>query len=506
MLRRKVLSSAGIGALALALNGGEALADEVTITILHCNDVYEIAPVEGAGGFAPFMTLLQAERARNPNTVTTFGGDLLSPSLMSGLTKGSQMIDLTNAIGVQVAVLGNHEFDFGPELTAERIKAARYPWLGTNVLGPDGAPAVGSVDLHLIEVAGYKLGFFGVLTPDTATLSSPGDTISFAAPPVIAAAAVKKLREMGAELVVAMTHLYFMDDRNLLTGVDGIDLVLGGHDHDPISFLEDDTLIAKAGSDLHYLAVVDLRVGRATVKDKPVVVVTPSWRFVPTAGVAPEPGVEAIVTRWTATLDRELAVPVGVTRVDLDTRRASVRSEETNFGDLVGDALRNATRAEVALTNGGGIRGDRLYPAGTELTRKDILTQLPFGNVAVLADVTGADLLAALENGVSQVEDTAGRFPQVSGISFVFDPSLPPGSRIVEAAVGGVPLDPARTYRLATSDYLLGGGDGYASLKGAKTLIDRSGGRLLASTVMNYITALGGEVTLATDGRIKRRG
>ena len=88
----------------------------------------------------------------------------------------------------------------------------------------------------------------------------------------------------------------------------------------------------------------------------------------------------------------------------------------------------------------------------------------------------------------------------------MFDPSLPPGSRIVEAAVGGVPLDPARTYRLATSDYLLGGGDGYASLKGAKTLIDRSGGRLLASTVMNYITALGGEVTLTTDGRIKRRG
>ena len=159
MIRRELLSSAGLGLLALAADGGEALADEVTITILHCNDVYEIAPVDGAGGFAPYMTLLQAERSRNPNTITTFGGDLLSPSLMSGLTKGSQMIDLTNAIGVQVAVLGNHEFDFGPELAAERIKAARYPWLGTNVLGPDGAPAVGSVDLQLLEVAGYRLGF-----------------------------------------------------------------------------------------------------------------------------------------------------------------------------------------------------------------------------------------------------------------------------------------------------------------------------------------------------------
>ncbi len=506
MLRRELLSSAGLGVLAVALDTGEALADQVTITLLHCNDVYEIAPVAGAGGFAPFMALLAAERARNPYTITTFGGDLLSPSLMSGLTKGSQMIDLTNAIGVQVAVLGNHEFGFGPELAAERIKAARYPWLGTNVLGPDGTPAVGSVDLQLFELGGYKLGFFGVLTPDTATLSSPGDTISFAAPPVIAAAAAKRLREMGADVVVAMTHLYFADDQNLLAGIDGIDLVLGGHDHDPISFLEGDTLIAKAGSDMHYLAAIDLHLGRAMVKDKEVVVVTPSWRFLPTAGVTPEPDVEAIVARWNTTLDRELAVPVGIAKVELDTRRGSVRSKETNFGDLVGDALRNATGAEVALTNGGGIRGDRLYPTGTELTRKDILTQLPFGNVAVLAEVNGADLLAALENGVSQVEDTAGRFPQVSGLSFVFDATKPAGSRIVEAKVGGAPLDPAGTYRLATSDYLLGGGDGYASLKGAKAIIDRSAGRLLASTVMNYITALGGEVTLTTDGRIEQRG
>ena len=372
------------------------------------------------------MTLLQAERARNPNTVTTFGGDLLSPSLMSGLTKGSQMIDLTNAIGVQVAVLGNHEFDFGPELAAERIKAARYPWLGTNVLGPDGTPAVGSVDLHLIEVAGYKLGFFGVLTPDTATLSSPGDTISFAAPPVIAAAAVKKLREMGADLVVAHDPSLFHGRPQPADRGRRHRSVLGGHDHDPISFLEDDTLIAKAGSDLHYLAVVDLRVGRATVKDKAVVVVTPSWRFCPRPGWrrtrGSRPSSPAGPRRSTASWPCRSASP----QVDLDTRRASVRSEETNFGDLVGDALRNATRAEVALTNGGGIRGDRLYPAGTELTRKDILTQLPFGNVAVLAERERRG-----PAGGAGERRVAGRghgraLPQVSGMSFVFDPTKPP--------------------------------------------------------------------------------
>ena len=141
-----------------------------------------------------------------------------------------------------------------------------------------------------------------------------------------------------------------------------------------------------------------------------------------------------------------------------------MRTRETSFGDLLADALRAATGADVALTNGGGIRGDATYPAGTEITRKDILTELPFGNVTVLAEVAGTDLLAALENGVSQVEDTAGRFPQVSGLGFTYDPSRPPGARIVEVAVGGSPLNPGRTYRLATNDYLLGGGDGYASL------------------------------------------
>jgi 5'-nucleotidase / UDP-sugar diphosphatase len=151
------------------------------------------------------------------------------------------------------------------------------------------------------------------------------------------------------------------------------------------------------------------------------------------------------VARWEATLDQELGQVVGVAEVELDTRRAKVRSEETSFGALVADALRSATGGDLALTNGGGIRGDRTYPIGTKLTRKDILTELPFGNVTVLTAITGSDLLAALENGVSQVEDGAGRFPQVSGMSFNYDAGRPPGSRVVEVTVGGAPLDPAAT-------------------------------------------------------------
>jgi 2',3'-cyclic-nucleotide 2'-phosphodiesterase (5'-nucleotidase family) len=503
--RRRVVSLLAASPLVGLAGVAPAMAAATTITLLHSNDVYLIDPAKGQGGFAPFMTLLRAERARNPDSITTFGGDLLSPSILSGLTKGRQMIELTNAIGIEVAVLGNHEFDFGPAVAEERIRAARYPWLGSNVLGADGKPAVGAADLWLKEVGGYRLGFFGVLTPETATLSQPGTQISFAPPRAVAENAVRQLREMGADLVVALTHLDLADDRALAADVEGIDIILGGHDHDPITVFEGGKLILKAGYDLHYLAAIDLSLERVTEKGQEVVVWRPAWRYLPTAGVAPDPEIQAVVDRWNAELDKELAQPVGRTAVELDTRRSTIRVGESNFGDLLGDALRSATGADVALTNAGGIRGDRTYPAGTVLTRKDILTELPFGNVTVLAEVTGADLLAALENGVSQVEEGAGRFPQVSGLSFAYDPTRPPGARVVEVKVGDLPLDLGRTYRLATNDYLLGGGDGYAVLRQAKPIIDASAGTLMASTLINYITALGGEVAPATDGRIVRR-
>ena len=163
MLRRELLSSAGLGVLAVALDSGEALAAtrSESITLLHGNDVYEIGPIKGQGGFAPFMTLLAQERARSPNTITTFGGDLLSPSILSGMTKGAQMIELIDALGVDIAVLGNHEFDFGPAIAEERIRAARCPWLGTNVLAADGRPAVGTVELAAARGRRLQAGLLG---------------------------------------------------------------------------------------------------------------------------------------------------------------------------------------------------------------------------------------------------------------------------------------------------------------------------------------------------------
>jgi 5'-nucleotidase / UDP-sugar diphosphatase len=312
------------------------------------------------------------------------------------------------------------------------------------------------------------------------------------------------LRQAGADVIIALTHMTIAEDRELARQVPEISLILGGHEHDPITWQEGSTLIHKSGYDAHYLGRIDLAIDKTAGPQGPVVNIVPSWRMIANQGIAPEPTVAARVAEYTSRLSGELAQPLGQTLTALDSRRDEVRSRETTMGNLIADALREVLRADVALMNGGGIRGDRLFEAGSTLTRQDIFRELPFGNVGVLVELSGADLLAALEHGVSQVEARAGRFPQVAGITMVYNPRKPAGNRVLRAAINGVPLDPAAQYRLATNDFLFKGGDGYTSLSKAKPRIDASGGTLVATMVMQYIAARG-TVASQVEGRMTTR-
>ncbi len=250
--------------------------------------------------------------------------------------------------------------------------------------------------------------------------------------------------------------------------------------------------------------MVELEISTRETKDGPVIAVLPSWEVRPTAGVEPDPEIQAKVDAFSKALDDALGIVIGTTSVELDSQRGAVRTEETTMGNLIADGLRwGTTGAQIAIINGGGVRGDRLIAAGTQLTRKDILAELPFGNVAVLLELTGAEIRAGLENGVSQVEAVAGRFPQVSGLAFVYDPAKPPGSRVISVTVDGKPLDDAAVYRVATNDYMAGGGDGYAAFTKGKVLVDASAARLMATVVMDYVTAMK-TVSPKVDGRIRR--
>lgn len=508
MNRRVLLSSFLAALLAPVLTWGlPAAAQEPTrITFLHTNDNYEIVPTRGWGGFAQLMTLLKQERAAAPNSiVTTFGGDLLSPSIMSGFHKGAQMIELMNAVGIDVAVPGNHEFDFGPDVFAQRVKESKFTWIASN-LTRNGRPFDGVADTLLRTYSGVKVGFFGLVTPETARASSPGPTVAFAPWKETAVRAVKALHDQGADVIVALTHLDFAEDRDLAVSVPGISLILGGHDHDPMTMLEGNTLIFKAGADARYLGVIDLFVTKrgGSPSTPPTVDVVKAWRMVPVRGLTPDAGTAALVKRYTDQLETELSVEIGTTVKPLDSRRLVVREAEAAIGDLIADAIRDATGAEVGLMNGGGIRGDRVYPAGTRLTRRDVLTELPFNNITVMLDLKGSDLLLALENGVSRVADRGGRFPQVSGLRFAYDPAKPAMQRVLDVTVNGQKLDPERSYKVATIDFLLGGGDGYSMLSRGRQLIDAENGQLTSAQLMTYIAKLK-TVDISPDGRIEAR-
>jgi 2',3'-cyclic-nucleotide 2'-phosphodiesterase (5'-nucleotidase family) len=227
----------------------------------------------------------------------------------------------------------------------------------------------------------------------------------------------------------------------------------------------------------------------------------PQFRVVDTATVTPDPEVAAIVEGYQQELDRQMNVPLATTTVLLDSRNATVRGREAAIGNLIADAMRERTRADIAVMNGGGIRGGKVFGAGTTLTRRDVLAELPFGNHLVTVEVKGSDLRQALENGLSRLPNAAGRFPHVSGLRIEYDPRQPPGSRILSIAAGGAPLEPDKVYRVATNDFMARGGDGYTAFAANDPLLPLEDTPLLANEVMMYLGEVG-SVRSGVDGRL----
>ena len=219
------------------------------------------------------------------------------------------------------------------------------------------------------------------------------------------------LKARGAQLLVAVTHQEMGEDRALAAapGVE-LDVILGGHEHEPLIAEEGRTLITKGGADARYLVQVDLWVGSdGRLRER-------SWTFHEvSARIPPDPQVAAVVRAYGERLGRELDVVVGNTSVALEGRRGPLRSQETNLGDFIADAMRAHVKTDVALINGGGIRSDRIIPPGA-LTRRDLAAMSPFGNVVMTLELTGRTLREVLEQALPQREREAGGFLQVSGL------------------------------------------------------------------------------------------
>jgi 5'-nucleotidase/UDP-sugar diphosphatase len=395
---------------------------------------------------------------------------------------------LFNAMGLDLLAPGNHEFDFGKEAYLQRVSEARFPVLAANLRGPDGAVLPGHRDMIIIEAGPVRIGVVGATLPNTPELSSPGDLRFSSAIDAVRTGAAE-LRRQGADFLVALVHTDRETDTRLFdSGV--VDLILTGHDHDLRIDYFGRTALAESGADAEYVVVIDIRMETKTENGKRRLNWRPAFRVIDSADVTPDPDILARVKAFEAELDSALDVPLATLTAPLDSRTELVRSREAAIGNLVADALRAAQKADIAITNGGGIRGNKTYPAGQAFTRRDVLTELPFGNKTVAVTVTGAVLRQALEHGFGQLPQPSGRFPQVSGLEVVVDPDRPAGQRLVSATIAGEALDDARSYRLATNDFMLRGGDGYTMLVPSGPTAD-DGDSLMANDVMIHARRLG---------------
>lgn len=498
--RREAIRTAAAAGLvtvvtpSLLLAQSEGVRTQGRVTLVLVNDLDRMGPNNGRGGHAKLAAVAKAERA-NPNTFLIHAGDAYSPSILSGFDKGAHIVEILNRVAPDVFVPGNHEFDFGAANFRDRLKQSTFPCIAANVRETDGRLVEGLQPTKVIEAGAFRIAFLGVCTEDTRYLSNPED-INF--PPAVetAKAVAADLRAAGADIVVAVTHMKFSDDLALVRS-GAADVVLSGHDHNLVTLWDGKTVLIESASQADFVTPVDLLIERVERDGEKRVSFVPRVRPVDTLDVAPDPEIAAMIAGFEAELDEDLAVEIGTTATPLDTRRGPVRGSENAFGNLVCDAMRDAVKADVCITNSGGIRANRQYPAGTKLTRRHILEELPFGNKTVLLEVSGADLLAALENGFGG----GGRFPQVSGLKVVADLNRPRGERVISAEIGGMPLDPARMYTLATNDFMARGGDGYAMLRDVKTLIDPLGGQYMAGHVIGFVQRAG-TVSPKVEGRI----
>ena len=469
-------------------------AETVKVTFILTNDIYSMgdtAMPDGArrGGFARLAAVVKAERAKGGHVIFAHGGDTLSPSLMSAIDQGAHIVTLTNMVPPDIFAPGNHEFDFGKSMFLARIAEMKFPAYAANLRGPDGRPLPGIKDRGIVELNGVRIGLTGAAHDDTPHLSSSED-LKFLPAVATMRNEAAALRRDGADFVVAVMHA----DRSQgveLMATGAFDLILTGHSHDLLVSYDGRTAMAESAYDAHYVTLIDVTIEVALRDGKRNVTWWPQFRVIDTATMTPDPEVAAAVAAFERRLGQEMDVTIATTAVELDSRVATVRTQEAAIGNLIADIMNMMMNTDAAVMNGGGIRGGRVYAPGTAISRRDVLAELPFGNRAVVVEIAGRDLRRALEEGLAQWPNISGRFPQVSGIALEFDPKRAAGERIVAITVGGAPLDPDKLYRVATNDFLARGGDGYAGFRDAKLLTPIDDAQPLLNMVMTYLDRLG---------------
>ncbi|OIQ31671.1 MAG: multifunctional 2',3'-cyclic-nucleotide 2'-phosphodiesterase/5'-nucleotidase/3'-nucleotidase [Alphaproteobacteria bacterium MedPE-SWcel] len=516
-------------AAALGLSAGMAAA-EYKLTILHTNDFHaRFEPIskydsgcssednaEGKcfGGSARLVTAVEAARARAGNSILVDGGDQFQGTLFYTYYKGKVAAEMMNKLGYDGMTVGNHEFDDGPEVLRGFMDAVDFPVLMSNAdFSAEKFLSDKLLKSTVIEKGGEKIGLIGLTPEDTDELASPGPNVTFSDPVAAVQGEVDRLTASGVNKIIVLSHSGYGVDQKVAAGTTGVDVIVGGHSNTylsnesdraagPYPTMVNDVAIVQAYAYGKFLGELNV-----TFDDAGNVTEAAGEPLIMDAAVSEDETTVARIAELAGPLDEIRNKVVAAAATAIEGSRDVCRAEECPMGNLVADAMLARVKDQgvsIAIQNGGGVRAS--IDAG-EVTMGEVLTVLPFQNTLSTFQITGQTMIEALENGVSQVEDGGGRFPQVAGLSFAFDASKEPGSRVSDVMVldgeTATPIDPAKTYGVVSNNYVRNGGDGYKMFSGDdKNAYDF--GPDLADVVAEFLAAEG-PYSAYTDGRITKK-
>ncbi|MCP4229086.1 MAG: hypothetical protein GY771_02925 [bacterium] len=466
--------------------------------ILHINDLHShLDPIVNAdgtesGGIARIATLVGGIKALNEKqgipTYFFVAGDAISGTPYSTVYDGEATFAALDNAGVDAMTLGNHEFDFGQDNLRGLIDMADFPVISANVYVGEETDHVGFTDGDVVLGNNPRVLVIGLTTPETTYTTNPKNVIGLTfSNPAKTSKEVFYWNADNYDVAVGLTHLGVLSDRKLAEGLPEYDIIVGGHSH---TLLEEpefvgDTAIVQAGCYGYYVGRLD-----AVYTDAGEVEIT-EYRMLPVTGdLGDNPKVEGVLKGYRERLGDETNKIVA--DIPAQITAESCRSTETVFGDLLTDIMRDISGADIAFSNGGGIRAN-LGPG--EISIGDVLTALPFNNTIITASVTGEQLQAIFDY-CAREQTPGGGFLQVSGMTVKYVA----GKGAENIVVGGDPLDTEKVYKIATNDFLIAGGDGYETLADLSSTYDT--GVVLYEALVTFLRE-GGEIPGSSGGRIE---
>ncbi len=486
--RRKILTVTLTLIMVLSLSV-MVMAEEVNFRIYHTNDTHARVVEDGyAGnlGFAKVKSLIDQGEKEVENVLYLDAGDTLHGQVIANINQGEAIAHLMNVMGLDAQTLGNHDFNYGQNQLKKLDTIASYPFLAANLKNADGTDSKLAENYLIKEMDGVKVGIFGLASPETAYKTHPKNVegLVFASPVEVARDMVAEL-ENKVDVIIGLTHLGLSAGTEYTSArvaqeVAGIDIIIDGHSHDALENgrMVNGTLIAMAGEYDKNLGVVEFTVENGQLTNKSARLITKEMA----ADVEADPVIAKVINSISSANEQITSQVVGETAVELNGAREDVRTGETNLGSMIADAIKEKLAADLAITNGGGIRAS--IDQG-KVTKGEVITVLPFGNTAMSIRINGETLVAALEHAVSKYPAHEGLFPQVSGVKFTFNPEQPVGERVVKVTVNGEPVEMDQEYVVATNDFMAAGGDGYTMFASAPIVTEAGG---LEEIVMEYIS------------------